>query len=56
MKKTLPYLTIIAIIYLSIAFILNEINFTKWEDQSRASVVILSALICGFYSLKPSEL
>jgi hypothetical protein len=56
MKKTLPYLIIIAIIYLAIAFTLNEINFTKWEDQSRASVVILSTLRCGFYSLKPSEL
>ncbi len=53
MKKILPYLTIIAIIYLAIAFILNEINFTKWEDESRASVVIISTLICCFYSLKP---
>ena len=33
MKKTLPYLIIITIIYLAIAFILNEINFTKWEEK-----------------------
>ena len=54
MKKTLPYLIIIAIVYLSIAFILNEINFTKWEDESRTLVVIISPILCGFYAaVKP---
>jgi amino acid transporter len=51
MKKTLPYILIIAASYLVVAFVVNDINPSQWHWSDRLIVIMFSAFFSGVYLL-----
>jgi hypothetical protein len=49
MKKTLPYILIIAASYLVVAFIVNDINSSQWKDVDRMIVILVAIVSIGIY-------
>jgi hypothetical protein len=51
MKKTLPYILIIAASYLVVAFVANDINSSQWHWSDRLIVIMLASFFSGVYLL-----
>jgi len=49
MKKTLPYILIIAASYLITAFIANDINPFEWDSTDRMLLVLIALFISALY-------
>jgi hypothetical protein len=49
MKKILPYILIIAVSYLVVAFVANDINSSQWSFVNRGIVLLYAFFFCGVY-------
>jgi predicted membrane channel-forming protein YqfA (hemolysin III family) len=55
MKKILPYILLIAASYLAVAFVVNDINSTKWHWSDRLIVTIIALCSIALYLAFPRD-